>query len=82
MLNDFNTALHLKYAIRLVQIMMQQSAYKVHLNTISNAELSDLLCDGVNTGLTLVRLDTHNESKCHKFAVERYSLCKTNTNSY
>ena len=29
---------------------------KVHLNTISNGELSDPLCKSVNRGLTLVRL--------------------------
>ena len=29
---------------------------QVHLNTISNGELSDPLCDSVNRGLTLVRL--------------------------
>ena len=33
-----------------------QSLYKVHLNTISNEELSNPLCDSVNRGLTLVRL--------------------------
>ena len=33
-----------------------QSLYKVHLNTISNGELTDPLCDSVNRGLTLVRL--------------------------
>ena len=36
--------------------MQRQSSYKVHLNTISNRELSDPLCDSVNRGLTLVRL--------------------------
>ena len=52
-LKDFvifkNTALHLKYAIWLVKIMMQymqrQSLYKVHLNMIRNEELSGPLCD-------------------------------------
>ena len=33
-----------------------QGLYKVHLNTISNGNLSDPLCDCVNRGLTLVRL--------------------------
>ena len=33
-----------------------QSSYKVHLNTISNGELSDPLCNSVNRGLTLFRL--------------------------
>ena len=63
-LNDFvslkNNALRLKYAIWLVEIMtlymQRQSSYKVHMNTISNGELSDPLCDSVNRGLTLVRL--------------------------
>ena len=59
-LNDFvifkNTALRLKYAIWLVEIMQIQSSYKVHLNTISNGELSDPLCNIVNRGLNLVRL--------------------------
>ena len=36
--------------------MQRQSSYKVHMNTISNGELSDPLCDTVNRGLTLVRL--------------------------
>ena len=36
--------------------MQRQSSYKVHMNTISNGELSDPLCDSVNRGLTLVRL--------------------------
>ena len=36
--------------------MTQYANYKVHLNTISNGELSDPLCDSVNRGLTLVRL--------------------------
>ena len=48
----FSTAFKV-YAIWLVKIMMlymqRQSSYKVHLNTISNGELSDPLCDGVNT---------------------------------
>ena len=45
-----------KYATWLVEIMMQYANYKVHLNTISNGELSDPICDRVNRGLTLVRL--------------------------
>ena len=36
--------------------MQIQSSYKVHLNTLSNGEISDSLCDNVNRGLTLVRL--------------------------
>ena len=36
--------------------MQRQSSYKVHMNTISNGELSDPLCDSVNRGLTLVRV--------------------------
>ena len=32
--------------------MQRQSSYKVHMNTISNGELSDPLCDSVNRGLT------------------------------
>ena len=36
--------------------MQIQSSYKVHLNTISNGELSDPVCDSVNRGRTLVRL--------------------------
>ena len=51
-----NTAMRLKFAIRLVEIMTQYANYKVHSNTISNGELSDPLCDSVNRGLTLVRL--------------------------
>ena len=38
--------------------MQRQSSYKVHMNTISNGELSDPVCDSVNRGLTLIRLDT------------------------
>ena len=37
--------------------MQIQSSYKVHLNTIRNGELSDPLCDSVNRGLTLARLE-------------------------
>ena len=51
-----HTTLNLKHAIWLVESMTQQSSYKVHLNTISNGELSDPLCDSVNIDLTLVRL--------------------------
>ena len=47
-----NTALRLKFAIRLVEIMTQYANYKVHSNTISNGELLDPLCDSVNRGLT------------------------------
>ena len=36
--------------------MQRQTSYKVHMNTTSNGELSDHLCDSVNRGLTLVRL--------------------------
>ena len=36
--------------------MQRQSAYKVHLNTISNGELSDPLCESDKRGLTFVRL--------------------------
>ena len=36
--------------------MQTTNFYKVHLNTISNVELSDPLFDSVNRGLTLVRL--------------------------
>ena len=36
-----------------------QSLYKVHLNMISEGELSVPLCDSVNRGLTLVRLSKH-----------------------
>ena len=39
--------------------MQTQSSYKVHLNTISNGELSDPLCNSVNRGLTLVRLEDY-----------------------
>ena len=39
--------------------MRRQSSYKVHINTISNGELSNPLCDNVNRGLTLVRLLIH-----------------------
>ena len=47
--------------------MQRQSSYKVHMNTISNGELSDPLCDSVNRGLTLVRLyapTLFNHSAC------------------
>ena len=43
--------------------MQRQSSYKVHMNTISNGELSDPLCDNVNRGLTLVRLGKFLEKK-------------------
>ena len=36
--------------------MQRQSSYKVHMNTISNGDLSDPLCDSVNRGPTSVRL--------------------------
>ena len=38
--------------------MMQyaNTIIKVHLNNISNGELTDPLCDNVKRGLTLVRL--------------------------
>ena len=36
--------------------MRIQSSYKVHLNTISNGELSDPLCDSESRDLALVRL--------------------------
>ena len=39
--------------------MQIQSLNKVHLNTISNGELSDPLCNRVNRGLTLVRLQKY-----------------------
>ena len=42
--------------------MQRQSSYKVHMNTISNGELSDPLCDSVNRGLTLVRLQLNMTS--------------------
>ena len=38
--------------------MQRQGLYKFHLNTISNGEFSDPVCDSVNRGLTLIRLDT------------------------
>ena len=41
--------------IEIMTHMQIQSSYKVHLNTISNGELSDPLSDSVNRGLTLVR---------------------------
>ena len=43
-------------------ICKQQSSYKVYLNTISDRELSDPLCDSVNKGQTLDRLHLIN---CH-----------------
>ena len=45
----------LKYANHDV-MYAKTSSYKVHMNTTSNGELSDPLCDSVNRGLTLVRL--------------------------
>ena len=36
--------------------MQLHASYQVHLNMISNGELSDPLCDIVKRGLTLVRL--------------------------
>ncbi|XP_078327996.1 zinc finger MYM-type protein 1-like [Crassostrea virginica] len=48
-----------------------------------SSSVSPFINKGVDLGTHPTRtLDTHNESKCHKFAVERYSLCKTNTNVY
>ena len=41
--------------------MQRQSSYKVHMNTITNGELSDPLCDSVMRGLTLVRLTWHKD---------------------
>ena len=59
----------LKYAIWLVEIMkwymQRQNSYKVHMNTISNGELSDPLCDSVKRGLTLVRLDNKRLSNAY-----------------
>ena len=37
--------------------MQVQILYKDHLNTISNGDLSDPLCDSINRGLTSVRLN-------------------------
>ena len=42
--------------------MQRQSSYKVHMNTISNGELSDPLCDSVYRGLTSVRLINNSQS--------------------
>ena len=36
----------------MTEYMQRQSSYKVHLNSISNGELSDPLCDSVTRGLT------------------------------
>ena len=51
-------ALKLRYLIgqNYDAISKLQNLYKVHLNTISNGELSDPLCDSLNRSLTLVRL--------------------------
>ena len=48
---NFHSALRLKYAIRVVKTMKQYSNNKIHLNTISNGELSDPLCDSINRGI-------------------------------
>ena len=50
--------------------MQRQSSYKVHMNTISNGELSDPLCDSVNRGLTLVRLTNFLIPKHRSLIVE------------
>ena len=41
---------------RIEDLITPQSSFKVHLNAISNGELSDPLFDSVNRDLTLVRL--------------------------
>ena len=49
----------MKYAIGLVEIIKQYAIckYKIHLNTISNGDLSDPICGSLKLiGLTLVRL--------------------------
>ena len=54
-----NIAMRLNYAIWLVKIMTQSPNYKVYekLTRIQSViGRSDLLCDSVNRGLTLVRL--------------------------
>ena len=64
-----NTALRLKYAIWLVKIMtkymQRQSSSKVHLNTITNGELSDPLCNSIKRS-DLSTLNWENTSVfCH-----------------
>ena len=49
--------------------MQRQCSYKVHMNTISNGELSDPLCDSVNRGLTLVRLNPTVDRKLSEWNV-------------
>ena len=48
-----------------------QSSYKVYVNTISNGELSDFLCDSVNRGLNWYR-------KIQCYVLKRYceNCCK------
>ena len=50
------TELHYLIGRNIDTICKLQSSYKVQLNTISNVELSDPLCESVNRGLTLVNL--------------------------
>ena len=52
--------------------MQRQSSYKVYMNTISNGELSEPLCDSVNRGLTLVRFLF---CLCRNVA-DHYPLCR------
>ena len=48
--------------------------YKVHLNTVSNGEFSDPLCDSVNRGLTLVRfLCDEIDVECRFWRTKSYS---------
>ena len=50
------TELHYLIGRNIDTICKLQSSYKVQLNTISNVELSDPICDSVNRVLTLVSL--------------------------
>ena len=49
-----------------------------HLNTISNEELSDPLCDSLNRGLTLGRLGLANTY----FIDVHQSICRTMRRNY
>ena len=58
--------------------MQIQSSYKVHLNMISNGELSDRLCGSVIRDLTLVRLEPF--ARAWMRVTGRYSQCDTTRN--
>ena len=53
-----NTPLYLKHVVRVVELMKLMTPtckYHIHLNTISNGELSDPICNSINRGIILDR---------------------------